>query len=403
MWLLRPRPCEPLRAGTTQDVSQTGRDLLSRDRAVNLVTCVTSYKEKRRREDNKKMWSLVSVFSLTLSVTLAAPSGKSSSSLEVLAGESLTLYCPLFVTNNSVILWSKDTRIMFAGALRVRMDDRYQVVNDNLLISSVTPEDAGEHSCQVEDEARVLKMFTYSVRVLAPAKPVISVGEYLAIKQGTSLALDCAASGVPVPEVTWRLGSQTLARGIGEATLLLEYVTREDAGDLICEANNGIGDIAEDILALDVLFAPEVQMLEPHISFQPKCGLELQCVVHSSSEPRVDWMRDGLLLKPTEGVTIWSLDNLHVLQISRCDSEALGRYSCRAENNLGGGSAQTEVSPVLLETELQKFQAEEERVNNVRRNVEIESQESLPFKSSSIKSYLSFYSITFLLIIFRLP
>ena len=94
------------------------------------------------------------MFSLTLSVTLAAPSGKSSSSLEVLAGESLTLYCPLFVTNNSVILWSKDTRIMFAGALRVRMDDRYQVVNDNLLISSVTPEDAGEHSCQVEDEGR---------------------------------------------------------------------------------------------------------------------------------------------------------------------------------------------------------------------------------------------------------
>ena len=348
------------------------------------------------------MWCLVSVFSLSFSMTLAAPSGQSSSSLEVLAGESLTLYCPLFVTNNSVILWSKDTRIMFAGALRVRMEDRYHVVNDNLLISSVTPEDAGELSCQVEDEARVLKMFTYSVRVLAPARPVISVGEYLAVKQGTSLALDCAASGVPVPEVSWRRGSQTLARAIGEATLLLEYVTREDAGDLICEADNGIGDIAEDILALDVLFAPEVQMLEPHISFQPKCGLELQCVVHSSSEPRVTWLQDGLLLQPTEGVTIWSLDNLHVLQISRCDSEVLGRYSCRAENNLGEGSAQTDVNSLLLETELQKFQ-EEERVNNVRRNVEIESQESLPFKSSSIKSYLSFYSVTFLLIILRLP
>ena len=344
------------------------------------------------------MWVLLSVFSLTLSVTLGAPSGLSRSSLEVLEGESLTLYCPLFVTNNSVILWSKNSRIMFAGALRVRMDDRYHVVNDNLLISSVRAEDAGELSCQVEDEKRVLKGFTYTVKVLAPARPVISVGEYLAVKQGTSLALDCAAEGVPVPEVTWRRGSQTLARGKGESTLLLEYVTREDAGDLICEADNGIGDIAEDILALDVLFSPEVQMLEPHISFQPQCGLELQCVVHSSSEPRVDWLQEGELLQATEGVTIWSLDNLHVLQISRCDSEALGLYSCRAENNLGGGSAQTEVTSRLLETELQKLQEEEERVNNVRRNVEVQSQESLPFKSSSIKSYLSFYSITFLII-----
>ena len=323
------------------------------------------------------------MFALSLSMTLAAPSGQSSSSLEVLVGESLTLYCPLFVTNNSVILWSKDTRIMFAGALRVRMDDRYHVVNDNLLISSVTPEDAGELSCQVEDEARVLKMFTYSVRVLAPARPVISVGEYLAVKQGTSLALDCAASGVPVPEVSWRRGSQTLARAIGEATLLLEYVTRQDAGDLICEADNGIGDIAEDILALDVLFAPEVQMLEPHISFQPKCGLELQCVVHSSSEPRVTWLQDGLLLQPTEGVTIWSLDNLHVLQISRCDSEVLGRFSCKAENNLGQKEADITVTKPWFERKISEIMSEEERnSNNVRRNVE-NVETALPLVSSA--------------------
>ena len=329
------------------------------------------------------MWILLSVFSLTLSVTVGAPSGLSRSSLEVLAGESLTLYCPLFVTNNSVILWSKNSRIMFAGALRVRMDDRYHVVNDNLLISSVRAEDAGELSCQVEDEKRVLKVFTYTVKVLAPARPVISVGEYLAVKQGTSLALECAAEGVPVPEVTWRRGSQTLARGKGESTLLLEYVTREDAGELICEADNGIGDIAEDILALDVLFSPEVQMLEPHISFQPQCGLELQCVVHSSSEPRVDWLQDGELLQATEGVTIWSLDNLHVLQISRCDAEVLGKFSCKAENNLGQKEAEVIVTKPWFDRKISELMSEEEKnSNNVRRNVDT-VQTALPLVSGS--------------------
>ena len=192
-----------------------------------------------------------------------------------------------------------------------------------------------------------------------------------------------------------------LARGKGESTLLLEYVTREDAGDLICEADNGIGDIAEDILALDVLFSPEVQMLEPHISFQPQCGLELQCVVHSSSEPRVTWMRDGLLLQPTEGVTIWSLDNLHVLQISSCDHSIIGHFSCRATNNLGQGEAEADISYQWLQQELDLFKQEDEEVediNNVRRNVR--QEHSLPLTSSSSSvSAVSIFALSLLIFI----
>ena len=338
------------------------------------------------------------IFSVTFSVTVSAPSGQTRSSLEVLEGDSLTLYCPLFVTNNSVILWSKDTRIVFAGALRVRMDDRYHVVNDNLLISSVRAADAGEISCQVEDEARVLQVFTYSVQVLAPARPHISVGEYLAVRAGTSLALDCVASGVPVPEVRWKRGGKTLTKGIGESTLMMEQVTREDAGDFICEADNGVGDIAEDVLSLDVLFAPEVQMLEPHISFQPKCGLELQCVVHSSSEPTVHWMKDDMLLKPTDGVTIWSLDNLHVLQISRCDEEVLGKFSCKAENNLGQKESYITITKPLFERKISEIMSEEEKnSNNVRRNVAT-VETALPLVSSSSNS-INFLSLTSLCVI----
>ena len=45
-----------------------------------------------------------------------------------------------------------------------------------------------------------------------------------------------------------------MSRGVGEAGILLEYITREDAGDIVCEASNGVGhDTARDVLALDVL------------------------------------------------------------------------------------------------------------------------------------------------------
>ena len=102
---------------------------------------------------------LVNVLVLSLSVTLvtAMPgvsiSGgePSVSIMEVSSRDTLTLYCPLYVTNNSVILWSKDNRIVFAGELRVRMDARYAVVNDNLVITEVNTEDAGTFTCQVRE------------------------------------------------------------------------------------------------------------------------------------------------------------------------------------------------------------------------------------------------------------
>lgn len=306
------------------------------------------------------------------------------STVEIRQGDSLTLYCPLFVTNNSLILWSRNNRILFVGDLRIKGDERYNVVNDNLIVSDIKEADAGRFSCQVEDEHKQLETFTYQVIILKSPQAKIDVGSYLAVKLGTHLALRCTGSGVPEPEVIWRRGGDILSRGLGEAGLLLEYITREDAGEIVCEASNGVGDTAaRDVLSLDVLYAPQVEMMSPHISFQPKCGLELQCQVHSSSPPSVSWYHNHLQLQPDDGVTIWSLDNLHVLQISSCDHSIIGQFSCRATNNLGDGEEEADISEQWLQQELEMFRQEEENINNVRRNVVHRQEHSLPLTSSS--------------------
>jgi len=68
----------------------------------------------------------------------------------------------------------------------------------------------------------------------------------------------------------------------------LDDVSRSDIGDFVCEAANGVGDEDSKTLQLDVLFAPEVESLKADISFQPKCGMELQCLVYSSSSPTIE-------------------------------------------------------------------------------------------------------------------
>ena len=136
--------------------------------------------------------NILLIFGILLEITLSAVVTKSQ--VEVTSGDTLTLYCPLYVTNNSVILWSRDDRILFAGSLKIKNDDRYQLINDNLIIRQANINDAGDIMCQVEDEDRKLSKFVYNVIVLEPAGADIRVGSYLAVKKGTQLALNCVGS-----------------------------------------------------------------------------------------------------------------------------------------------------------------------------------------------------------------
>ena len=321
-------------------------------------------------------------------------------SLEVLSGGNIELPCDNL--HGGVRIWSKDDRVLFAGPLRVRVNRKFDLKDENLLITDMTSSDGGKYVCSMELETGVVMNINFQVTVLEAPTATIEEGPNLAVKSGTSLALRCIGSGVPVPEVVWRRGGEVMSRGEGEAGILLEYITREDAGDIVCEASNGVGhSTARDVLTLDVLYAPEVEMMEPHISFQPKCGLELQCQVHSSSEPSVSWYHNDLLLQPTDGVTIWSLDNLHVLQVSSCDQSIIGHFSCKATNNMGEGEAGADISYQRLQQELDLFkqgeeeQEEQENINNVRRNVILRQEHSLPLTSSSSSvSVISFSMFT---------
>ena len=314
----------------------------------------------------------------------------SSTEVTVAAGDNLVLNCALINLNNNVIIWKKNERVLFAGGIRVRHDKRINVRGNSLIIDNVQPEDGDVYKCQIENSDGQLRDYSQKVVIYqAPIVKISQVESYLAVKQSTNLALTCVGSGVPVPEVIWRKGSRILSRGTGEAGVLLEYITREDAGEILCEASNGVGEAAVDTLVIDVLYAPEIEMIQPHLSFQPKCGLELQCVIHSSSPPKVQWMHNDQLLQPQDGVTIWSLDNLHVLQVSRCDNSIQGTYTCVAENLLGTAETSKDVTKDWLENEYNSFLDRDIMINNVRRNALSDEDLGLKSCSNSISSILS--------------
>ena len=286
---------------------------------------------------------------------------------------------PLPSTPESLVVWlSSSHRVLFAGSMRVRQDPRLSSEPGVLHIRDVQEGDGQEYQCQVEDKDGV-RMGRVVLEVQSPAlASILGAGEVVTVREGASLALRCRGRGTPLPLVSWHRAGHTstpLAQGRGEVGLLLQSLTREDQGTLLCRADNGVGQADEDKLLLDVLYAPQVELLPPSMTESP-CGLQLQCMVHSSAPARVSWYRDSHLLLPSSpGVTMWSLDSLHVLQLHVCDLSLLAEFSCRAESSLGRAESSLRVTRDQLERQLARKAQQQMRQtsNNVRRNVDAQA------------------------------
>lgn len=76
------------------------------------------------------------------------------------------------------------------------------------------------------------------------------------VKKGTSVRLECKASGNPVPKITWSRRNNLLPGGeqtMVTPTLTLDRVDRHQAGVYQCTASNGVGEDVTQQINLHVL------------------------------------------------------------------------------------------------------------------------------------------------------
>ena len=363
--------------------------------------------EEWRSEEVRRggMISVPLVLLASLALLEAAPSmevhhSRSSSSplVAAVAGTSTSLLCPL---SSPLTVWLRGERVLFAGSLRVRQDPRITVEGNPsiLTITGVQEEDAGVYRCQVEEEGGVLEVEEVEVVVHSPPTvTILGAGEVVTVREGTSMALRCRGEGTPTPMVSWVRGEgEVVGEALGEGGILLETITREDRGVLVCRGDNGVGEVVEEELVLEVLHPPRVTLLPPSLSPGGDCGLEVQCMVEASGEVEVQWRRgEHLLLPSTPSTTMWSLDSLHVLQVHSCHLGVVEEYSCTASTRLGTDTATVTVTEALVRQELARRAEEEEGSNTVRRNTR---EHALPLTSGGGRSALHSSSPLILLLV----
>ena len=153
--------------------------------------------------------------------------------------------------------------------------------------------DEGDYICQVESYSDPIQQ-TSSLSVLIPPRvtPFPQSGQYV-VREGSSLALECQASGNPQPTISWTKENDLLPSGdtvlVGPA-LVINAVERNHGGLYLCVGDNGVGREAVANISLTVLHPPrlaiqkEVHTALDRIRVQISCTVQVSLLLSSSVE-----------------------------------------------------------------------------------------------------------------------
>lgn len=117
---------------------------------------------------------------------------------------SINLYVPPFPpAGSNILLWRRGSAVVSAANLMITRDPRFRLMDGySLQIKGVRPQDAGDYICQIGDQEN--RDLVHTVEILVP--PSVRAhpeSGHVTARKGSSVTLECKASGNPVPSISW--------------------------------------------------------------------------------------------------------------------------------------------------------------------------------------------------------
>ncbi|KAM5331532.1 hemicentin-2 [Glossophaga mutica] len=208
-----------------------------------------------------------------------------------------------------------------------------------LQIEKVDLRDEGVYTCAATNPAGESRR-DVALKVLVP--PNIEPGPAnKAVLENASVSLECLASGVPPPDISWFKGRQPVSARKGVTVsadgrvLLIERAQLSDAGSYRCVASNVAGH-TELQYGLRVNVPPRIT-LPPRLPGPVLLGapVRLTCNATGRPSPTLMWLKDGNPVSTSGTFGLQVFPGGRVLTLASARASDSGSYSCVAVSAVG--------------------------------------------------------------------
>ncbi|XFG08582.1 hypothetical protein AB1E19_012206 [Capra hircus] len=279
-------------------------------------------------------------------------SGSHPTEVIVTRGKSVSLECEVEGIPQPAVTWMKDGRPLTKGRGMEIMGEGRVVQLKNVHVS-----DTGRYVCVAMNIAGMTDR-KYDLSVHTPPSIIGNhrTPENISVVEKSSVSLNCEASGIPLPSITWLKDgwpvnlSSSLRILSGGRILRLIRTRTEDAGHYTCVVRNAAGE-ERKIFRLSVLVPPRImgENAFEDVKVKEKQSVTLTCEVTGNPVPEITWHKDGQLLKEDDAHHLMSGGRF--LQIVNAQVSHTGRYTCLASNTAGDKSKSFSlnvlVSPII--------------------------------------------------------
>ncbi|KAM4710791.1 matrix-remodeling-associated protein 5 isoform 2-T3 [Anableps anableps] len=281
---------------------------------------------------------------------------------DVIYGSKLLLNCVATGEPEPRIIWRTPSKKLVD--YQFSFESRIKVfLNGTISIQPVTDKDGGDYLCvarnKMGDDYIQLRVNVLTKPAKIEQKLQKSSQE---VVQGQDLKVDCVASGLPSPEITWALPDGTMVNPIKQkagvrvgrsrryvvfdnGTLYFNDVGQPEEGDYTCYAQNQVGkdEMKVRVRVKGGTSPPQIQDKDQN-TVRVLYGetVTLQCNVKGDPIPFITWM------SPKNRPISPSLDKYKVLKdgtlvVQRVQQFDEGNYTCMARNSVGQDNKVTRV------------------------------------------------------------